>query len=96
MHDKERVMPEYSELIYNGYWFSKKRIKLQKVIDKKRKLVAGEVVLKIIKGNIIILSRKTNNKAYSIKKVSFEENKFFDKRKVENFIKYHSKMLNKI
>ena len=35
MHDKERVMPEYSELIYNGYWFSKKRIKLQKVIDKK-------------------------------------------------------------
>ena len=72
-----------------------KRIKLQKVIDKKRKLVA-EVVLKIIKGNIIILSRKTNNKAYSIKKVSFEENKFFDKRKVENFIKYHSKMLNKI
>ena len=96
MHNKERVMPEYSELIYNGYWFSKKRIKLQKVIDKKRKLVAGEVVLKIIKGNIIILSRKTNNKAYSIKKVSFEENKFFDKRKVENFIKYHSKMLNKI
>ena len=96
MHDKERVMPEYSELIYNGYWFSKKRIKLQKVIDKKRKLVAGEVVLKIIKGNIIILSRKTNNKAYSIKKVSFEENKFFDKRKVENFIKYHSRMLNKI
>ena len=96
MHDKERVMPEYSELIYNGYWFSKKRIKLQKVIDKKRKLVAGEVNLKIIKGNIIILSRKTNNKAYSIKKVSFEENKFFDKRKVENFIKYHSKMLNKI
>ena len=96
MHAKERIMPIYSELIYNGYWFSKKRIALQKIIDKKRYLVAGQVVLKIFKGNIIILSRRTNNKAYSIKKVSFEENKFFDKRKVENFIKYHAKQLNKL
>ena len=96
MHAKERVMPIYSELIYNGYWFSKKRIALQKIIDKKRYLVAGQVVLKIFKGNIIILSRRTNNKAYSVKKVSFEENKFFDKRKVENFIKYHAKQLNKL
>ena len=96
MHAKERIMPIYSELIYNGYWFSKKRIALQKIIDKKRYLVAGQVVLKIFKGNIIILSRRTNNKAYSVKKVSFEENKFFDKRKVENFIKYHAKQLNKL
>ena len=96
MHAKERIMPIYSELIYNGYWFSKKTIALQKIIDKKRYLVAGQVVLKIFKGNIIILSRRTNNKAYSVKKVSFEENKFFDKRKVENFIKYHAKQLNKL
>ena len=95
MHAKERVMSEYAELVYNGYWFSKKRIKLQKIIDRKRFLVAGRVLLKILKGNIIILSRKTNNKAYSIKKVSFEENKFFDKRKVESFIKYHANRLNK-
>ena len=95
MHAKERVMPLYAELVYNGYWFSKKRIKLQKIIDRKRFLVAGRVLLKILKGNIIILSRKTTNKAYSIKKVSFEENKFFDKRKVESFIKYHANRLNK-
>ncbi len=96
MHDKERIMSVYAELVYNGYWFSKKRIKLQKIIDKKRNLVAGQVVLKIFKGNVIILSRKTKNRAYSMKKVSFEENKSFNKKKVEKFIKFHSKKLNKL
>ena len=94
-HQKERIMPEYAELVYNGYWFSKKRIKLQKIIDKKRSQVSGDVILSLYKGNVTILSRKTNNKAYSMKKVSFEENKSFNKSKVEKFIKYHSKQLYK-
>ncbi len=94
-HDKESIMPEYAKLVYNGYWFSKKRIKLQKIIDKKRNQVSGEIILSLYKGNITILSRKTKNKAYSMKKVSFEENKTFNKKKVENFIKFHSKQLNK-
>ena len=94
-HAKERIMPAYAELVYNGYWFSRKRIKLQKIIDKKRNQVAGDVVLGLYKGNITILSRRTKNKAYSLKKVSFEENKTFNKSKIENFIKHHSKQLNK-
>ena len=94
-HEKERIMPEYAELVYNGYWFSKKRLKLQKIIDRKRAQVTGEIVLSLYKGNITILSRRTKNKAYSMKKVSFEENKTFNKKKVENFIKFHSKRLNK-
>ena len=94
-HAKERIMPAYAELVYNGYWFSKKRIKLQKIIDKKRNQVVGDVVLGLYKGNITILSRRTKNKAYSLKKVSFEENKTFNKSKIENFIKHHSKQLNK-
>ena len=94
-HAKERIMPLYAELVYNGYWFSKKRIKLQKIIDKKRSKVSGEVILSLYKGNITILSRRTKNKAYSMKKVSFEENKTFNKSKIERFIKYHSKQLNK-
>ena len=93
MHAKEKIMPLYAELVYNGYWFSKKRINLQKIVDKKRNLVVGQVVLKIFKGNVIILSRRSKNKAYSMKKVSFEENKSFKKKKVENFIKYHAKKL---
>ena len=96
MHAKDRVMPLYAELVYNGYWFSKKRINLQKIIDKKRNLVAGQVVLKILKGNVIIMSRRTKNKAYSMKRVSFEENKTFNKKKIEKFIKFHSKKLNKL
>ena len=51
-------MPEYAELVYNGYWFSKKRIKLQKIIDKKRDQVSGEIVLSLYKGNISILQEK--------------------------------------
>ena len=95
VHNKERIMPEYAELVYNGYWFSKKRIMLQKIIDKKRGQVSGDVVLSLYKGNVTILSRRTKNKAYSMKKVSFEENKSFNKSKVEKFIKYHSKQLYK-
>ena len=94
-HDKERVMPEYAELVYNGYWFSKKRVILQKIIDKKRNQVSGDVVLSLYKGNIVIVSRRTKNRAYSMRKVSFEENKSFNKSKVEKFIKYHSKQLYK-
>ena len=95
VHAKERIMPEYAELIYNGYWFSKKRINLQKIIDKKRNQVSGEVILSLYKGNVTIISRSTKNKAYSMKKVSFEENKTFNRLKIEKFIKHHSKQLKK-
>ena len=95
MHKKERIMPVYAELVYNGYWFSKKRINLQKIIDKNKNKVNGTVSLKVYKGNVTIMSRNTSSNAYSMKKVSFEENKSFNKAKVERFIKYHSKQLNK-
>ena len=93
MHLKDEIMPQYAKLIYNGYWYSKTRLKLQKIIDKKRKKVNGTVKLKLYKGNITIISRKTNSKAYSIKKVSFEENKTFKKSSIERFINYHKKKL---
>ena len=93
MHKKDRIMPRYAELIYNGYWYSKERFKLQKIIDLKRNKVNGTIKLKLYKGNITIQSRKTNSKAYSMKKVSFEENKSFNKSNVERFINFHKKML---
>tara|TARA_Y100000817_G_C16841904_1_gene538403 strand:+ start:559 stop:1746 length:1188 start_codon:yes stop_codon:yes gene_type:complete len=95
MHDKEEVMPEYAKLIYNGYWFSKKRYRLQKIIDKNKNKVSGKIKLKLFKGNIIILSRVATNKAYSLKKVSFEENRSFNKNSVERFIKFHKTKLYK-
>ena len=86
MHQKDEIMPRYAELIYNGFWFSKARFKLQKIVDLKRNQVSGSIKLKLYKGNITIVSRNSKNKAYSIKKVSFEENKSFKKSKVEKFI----------
>ena len=93
MHKKDNIMSRYAELIYNGYWYSKERFKLQKIIDLKKNKVSGSIKLKLYKGNITIQSRITNSEAYSIKKVSFEENRSFDKSNVEKFINFHKKKL---
>ena len=95
MHKKDAIMPRYAELIYNGYWYSKERFKLQKIVDLKRKKVNGSVKLKLYKGNITIVSRQTKSSAYSIKNVSFEENKTFNKSNVERFINFHKSKLKK-
>jgi len=95
MHEKDLIMSRYAELIYNGYWFSNERYKLQKLIDKKRNQVNGFIKLALYKGNITVYSRQSKSKAYSLKKVSFEENKTFDKKNVENFIQKHCRLLRK-
>ena len=95
MHKNDELMPRYAELIYNGYWFSKERLKIQKIIDKKKNKIRGKVKVKLYKGNISIVSRSSNSSVYSIKKVSFEENKTFNKKNVENFIKKHCKLLKR-
>ena len=93
MHKKDIIMSRYAELIYNGYWYSKERLKLQKIVDLKRNKVNGSVKLKLYKGNITIQSRVTKSGAYSMKKVSFEENKTFNKSNVERFINFHKNKL---
>ena len=93
MHKKDAIMPRYAELIYNGYWFSKERFKLQKIVDLKKNKINGSVKLKLYKGNVTIQSRMTKSNAYSMKKVSFEENKSFIKSNVEKFINFHKKKL---
>ena len=93
MHKKDAIMSRYAELIYNGYWFSKERFKLQKIVDLKKNKINGSVKLKLYKGNVTIQSRMTKSSAYSMKKVSFEENKSFIKSNVEKFINFHKKKL---
>ena len=93
MHKKDEIMPKYAELIYNGFWYSKARFKLQKIVDLKRNKVNGSVKLKLYKGNTTIISRQTESSAYSMKKVSFEENKTFNKSNIERFINFHKKKL---
>ena len=87
MHLKDEIMPRYAELIYNGFWFSKERKKFQKIIDNTQKRVEGTIKLKLYKGNIMILERKSSKSLYSKNLASFEVNKNFDSKKAENFIK---------
>ena len=87
MHKKDQVMPRYAELVYNGYWYSKERFKLQKIIDLKRNKVNGSVKLKLYKGNIISISKESSNSLYNENKVSFEEEGGFSNEDMKSHIK---------
>ena len=86
-HGKDEIMTRYAELIYNGYWFSKERKKLQTLIDKTQKNVDGTVKLRLYKGNVIILERHSKKSLYSKDIASFEGIKNFDPKFAEKFIK---------
>ena len=93
IHLKDSIMPKYAELIYNGFWFSKERLFLQKKIDQKKSRVEGEIKIKLYKGSMSIMGRKSKKSIYSIKKSSFESGRIFSKEYVENFIKTATKGL---
>ena len=86
-HKKDLLVSEYAELIYNGFWFSKKRKQYQEIIDNNKKNVNGDVKLKLFKGNVIVLGRKSENSLYDLSKVSFENNQQKDQQFAEEFIK---------
>jgi argininosuccinate synthase len=58
-HLKDELMPRYAELIYNGYWFSPERQMLQAAIDQTQRVVNGVVRLKLYKGNVLVVGRKS-------------------------------------
>jgi len=86
-HQKDIVVSEYAELIYNGFWFSKKREQFQEIVDINQSNVNGDVRLKLFKGNVIVLGRKSENSLYDLSKVSFENNEQKDQQFAEEFIK---------
>ena len=86
-HAKDEIMSRYAELIYNGYWFSNERKRLQTLIDKTQKNVEGTIKLKLYKGNVIILERYSKKSLYSKDIASFEGIKNFDPKFAEKFIK---------
>ncbi len=89
-HLKDDLMPRYAELIYNGFWFSPEREALQALIDKTQELVNGTVRLKLYKGNVIVVGRKSPNSLYSLEHVTFEEDEVYDQRDAEGFIKLNA------
>ncbi|MBI37821.1 MAG: argininosuccinate synthase [Alphaproteobacteria bacterium] len=87
MHLKDELMPKYAKLIYNGFWFSPEREMLQALIDNSQQSVSGTVRLKLYKGNVQVVGRKSPNSLYSIDHVTFEDDQVYDQRDAEGFIK---------
>ncbi len=89
-HLKDEVMPRYAELIYNGFWFSPEREMLQALIDRSQEHVTGTVRLKLYKGSVTVLGRKSPVSLYSEAHVTFEEDQVYDQRDAEGFIKLNA------
>ncbi len=86
-HLKDEIMPRYAELIYNGFWFSPERQMLQALIDKSQEQVNGRVRLKLYKGSVSVVGRRSDRSLYSEAHVTFEEDSVYDQRDAEGFIK---------
>ncbi len=94
-HLKDEIMPKYAEIVYNGLWFSSERYAMQRLIDSTQEKVNGEVRLKIYKGNVITLGRKSSNSLYDNSLVSFDEAGDYNQKDAEGFIKINSIRLKK-
>ena len=94
-HLKDELMPKYAETIYNGFWFSSERVSMQKLIDSMSLKVSGEVKIKVFKGNVIILGRRSSNSLYDNSLVSFDEVGEYNQKDAEGFIKINSIRLRK-
>ena len=94
-HLKDELMPKYAEVIYNGFWFSSERISMQKLIDSMSHKVNGDVKIKIFKGNVIILGRRSSNSLYDNSLVSFDEVGDYNQKDADGFIKINSIRLRK-
>ncbi|MAR77994.1 MAG: argininosuccinate synthase [Gammaproteobacteria bacterium] len=91
LHLKEDLTNRYTKLIYNGYWFSPERESLQSLIDQSQKKVSGVVKLKLYKGNIIVMGRKSPNSLYSEDLSTFEKDSGdYNQKDAEGFIKVNS------
>jgi argininosuccinate synthase len=90
MHLKEELMPRYAELVYFGYWFSPEREMLQSLIDKSQENVSGVVRLKLYKGSVSVVGRKSPQSLYSMQHVTFEADSVYNQRDAEGFIKLNA------
>ena len=92
---KDDLMPRYARLIYNGYWFSPERLLLQNLIDESQKPVNGEVELKLYKGNVQVLGRKSSKHSlFDGRIASFEDDQgAYDQADAEGFIKLNALLL---
>jgi argininosuccinate synthase len=90
-HLKDELMPRYAELVYNGFWFSPEREMLQAAIDHSQAKVDGTVRLKLYKGGVHVIGRRSLHSLYSEKVVTFEDDGgAYDQRDAAGFIKLNA------
>ncbi|CAD7846566.1 MAG: Argininosuccinate synthase (EC 6.3.4.5) [Olavius algarvensis Gamma 3 endosymbiont] len=91
-HLKDELMPKYAKLIYNGYWWSPERKMLQQMIDASQATVNGEVRIKLFKGSISVVGRKSaSNSLFDQAIVTFEDDAgAYDQTDAEGFIKLNA------
>jgi argininosuccinate synthase len=90
-HLKDSLMPRYTEMIYNGFWFSPERRMLQALIDESQRSVSGRVRLKLYKGSATVIGRESPNSLYSMKMVTFEDDQgAYDQVDAQGFIKLNA------
>ena len=80
-------MPKYAESIYNGLWFSSERLVMQKLIDSTQLKVNGLVKLKLFKGNVFVIGRKSKNSLYDNNLVSFDEKGNYNQKMQKDLLK---------
>jgi argininosuccinate synthase len=89
-HLKDELMPRYAELIYNGFWFSPEREMIQAAVDDSQRHVEGTVRLKLYKGAVGVVGRKSPKSLYSEDHVTFEADAVYDQRDAAGFIKLNA------
>ena len=90
-HLKDDLMPKYAELIYNGYWWSPERKMLQAAIDETQQYVDGTVKLKLYKGNITVVGRKSEHSLFDESIATFEDDAgAYDQKDAAGFIKLNA------
>ena len=91
-HLKDELMPRYATLIYNGYWWSPEREMLQSMIDRSQEHVNGEVRLKLYKGNVVVVGRRSETDSLFDESIAtFEEDEgAYDQKDAEGFIKLNA------
>jgi len=88
MHLRDSLIPKYSELVYNGFWFSPEREALQALVSETQRDVTGVVRLKLYKGNIIVAGRKSSKSLYDPKIATMEgEISSYDQSDATGFIR---------
>jgi len=90
MHLRDSLIPKYSEIIYYGFWFSPEMTLLQNMIDETQKHVSGTVRIELYKGNCRILGRKSDESLYNEDFATFEDDRVFNQKDAEGFIRLNA------